>query len=490
MQEHRKYVGSFIWPFVRYDVLMPKQNRTDLFEWLYLSLVVHQNEQRNFAQNSYTKEVKDEVRHVIKQRFSSLLDDTVIDSIISTAEREFVVKEDTRHSANEYLSANTFSFLDTYEDLFSEQITVQRVFQDGICGGVVPCFTEDVFVKDSKNDGDISLQLLVKDKPTQKQIKNAYVLFNRLNSAVDSQEVELQDENEFYDEDAEVDFVPGTHEFEAESATKVGRPGTDFSTHFIDNSRCEYKLEIPVYFDGEKLYIGTPFDSDTTLKWMNKRLLEARSVCAELDQYFQSLEAKYIGVKSTDKGADVLQFVYRKGIADQMTKCGDIYRLIDHLPEQYNDLKKILIDIDKQFVSKHKSYFNALGTYLECLLHQFVDRTDVPARQYYDYNQYCSMINYTCANLGVNGRPFLSENVFKNWQKGWDHFKADLAGLFLSNAKMRGNAKTYTEFVQDTFDLYDKRNNGSHYKQGITYNYEDTDITKLFNVTRVLIELI
>lgn len=489
MQGQNQYVGSFIWPFVRYDVLMPQQIRTDLFEWLYLSLVVHQNEQRGLDKKSYTKEVKDDVRHTIKQRFSSLLDDTIIDNIILTAEKEFTVKDDMRHGSREYLIDATFGFLDTYEDLFSSQVTVQRVFQDGICGDVVPCFKEDMFVKDVKKNDNCELRLLVKDKPTQEQIKKAYLLFNRLRTVSSNQDDALTETEEFYDEDAEVDFAPEVQDFASEDVEEKSGVKTDFSTHFIDNSRCEFKLEISVYSDGDKLYIDTPFDSDITLKWMNKRLPQARSVCEELDKYLKGLESKYLTTKA-EKTDDPLQFVYRKGVAEQMTKCGNIYRLIEHLPAQYDDLKKLLIDIDKQFASKHKSYFNSLGTYLECLLSQFVDRTDIATRQYYDYNQYCTAIDYICKQLGVSDRPFLSENIFKSWQKGWIHFKADLASIFLANVKMRSNAKMYSTFVQDIFDLYDIRNEGSHYKPGITYSYEDSDITKLFNVTRVLIELI
>lgn len=490
MQEQRKYVGSFIWPFIRYDVLMPQQIRTDLFEWLYLSLVVHQNEQRSLDKKSYTKEVKDEVRRMIRQRFASLLDETTIDNIIAASEKEFTVRDEVQRGENEYLTDDVFSFLDTYEDLFSSQVDVQRVFQDGICGDVVPCFKETDYIRDAKTDGKLKLKLLVKEKPTQEQIKNAYIMFNRLNTVVNNQDDILSEMEEFYDEDAEVDFEPETADFE--ETVSDGKFGTraNFSTHFIDNARCEYKLEVSVYTDGEKLSIDTPFDSDTTLKWMNRRLTKARSVCEELDKFFQELEAKHTITKSLDKTEDSLKFVYHKGVADQLTKCGDIYRLVEHLPQQYNDLKKILIDIDKQFASKHKSYFNSLGNYLECLLHQFVDHSDAGARRYFDYAQYCSDLNYICNRLGVKARPFLSENLFNNWQKGWDHFKADLAGLFISNAKMRSNSKLYFEFVQDAFDLYDSRNNGSHYKPGVTYSYEDADIEKLFNVTRVLIELI
>lgn len=490
MQEQRKYVGSFIWPFVRYDVLMPQQIKTDLFEWLYLALVVHQNEQRSLDKKSYTKEVKDEVRRMIRQKFASLLDETTIDNIISASEREFTVKDEVQRGNGEYLTDDVFSFLDTYEDLFSSQVDVQRVFQDGICGDVVPCFKEMDYIKDARKGDKLVLNLRVTAKPSQEQIKNAYVMFNRLNTVTNNQEDTLSEMEEFYDKDAEVDFEPEVVDFEESDSNEKFGTRANFSAHFIDNARCEYNLEVSVFSDGEKLYIDTPFDFDTTLKWMSRRLTKARSVCEELDKYLNELEAKYTTSKTVGNVENSLEFVYRKGVADQLTKCGDIYRLVERLPQQYNDLKKILIEIDKQFVSRHKSYFNSLGNYLECLIHQFAEQPDADTRRCFDYAQYCLDLNYICNQHGVNVRPFLSENIFNNWRKGWTHFKADLAWLFISNAKMRSNSKLYPEFVQDAFDLYDSRNNGSHYKPGVTYSYEDADIEKLFNVTRVLLELI
>lgn len=491
MEGQRNYVGCVIWPFVRYDVLMPKQIKTDLFEWLFLSLVVHQNEQRSLEKTNYSKAVKDEVRRMIKQRFSSLLDDSIIDNIIATAEEEFTVKIVNRFGDERCLKDETFGFLDAYEDLFSSQVSVQRIFQDGICGGVVPCFKESDYIQEAgKNSDKPKLELRIEKKPSQKQIEEAYLTYNRLATNIGDQSDVSDETDEFYDEDAEVDFSPEIQLNETDNSEEASATSTNFSVHFIDNSRCEFNLEIPIYSDGERLYIGTPFDPETTNQWFNRRLNKARSVCEKLDKYLKELEAKYTIKIDKQEGSDQLQIIYRKGVAEQMSVCGDIYRMIEHLPEKYIDLKKLLIDVDKHFTSKHKSYFQSLGEYLECLLYQFVDHSEKNSRQYYDYSQYCSDINYICSMAGVNGRPLMSENIFNNWQKGWSHFKADLAGLFIEDVRMMNNAKLYPSFVQDVFDLYDSRNNGSHYKPGTTYVYEGADITKLFNVTRVFIELI
>ena len=484
MEKNRKYLGSFSWPFYRYDVLMPEPVTTDLFEWLYLSFIVMQNRQMGLSRESYRQEEKDAVRHMIKERFASLLDDSTYDNIVASAERDFVVNGN--HFSENRLADETFSFLDTYDDLFSSQVSVQRIFQDAICGEVIPCFSEEHYRDAAGDKMALKIRPVVKDTPTQTQILKAYSLYHKLISVGARQEeiVEVQEE----DPDAEVDF-----QFSVEEPIEEKDPGKklkNFSTHFIDNSKCEFRLEIPVYSDGEKIFIGTPFDADTTDAWMNKLLKKARSICSDLDGLISGYETENLPQKKLEDHVAKDPYVYGKGVADQLTKCGDLYRLIEHLPPQLGDLKKYTIEIDKFFVSKYREYFNTVGQYLECLINAFADRTDKEGRQYFDYVQYCSELNYICNHFGVNSRPLCSKNIFENWQKAWNHFKADVANLFISNAKMRSNMKLYPEFIQDIFDLYDKRNVTSHYSPGVTLQYDEDDIKRLYKITRVFVELI
>ncbi len=489
MGKIRKFVGQFTWPFFRYDVLMPEQVKTDLFEWLYLSLVVQQNEQRQMARNSYEDTVKYDVRRVLKEKFSSLLDDATIDNIIATTEKEFVLEKEGRAFSGKYLKDDTFPFLDTYEDLFSSQVTVQRVYQDAICGAVVPCFSDEQ-PKEERNV-EFSLQPAKNlGKPTQTQIANAYKLYNKLNSLGVKQEEIIEEEEYEVDPDAEVDFQPQfPEEGSFEQVSQLDN--RKFSAHFIENSRCRFDLAIGVYADDTRLYIDTPFNVNTTEAWLNKQLKKARSLCAELDSYLTELETAHVSLKTAEElGQTADAYVYSKGVADQLSKCGDIYRMIEYLPEDFKDLKKLLIVIDKHFVSKYDDYFNKVGKYLECLIRPFIDHSDKEDRQYFDYQQYCDEITYICNQRGVNARPLMSENIFGNWQKAWDHFKADVANLFISNTKMRSNTKLYPSFIQDIFKLYDTRSDGSHYKPNVTLQYNESDIEKLYNVTRVIVELI
>ena len=485
MRNSKEYIGSIVWPFYRYDVLMPMQEETDLFQWLYLSLIVYQNEEMKKDKNNYDASVAAEARRIIKVKFAGLLDDAMLDNIIAFAEASSVLYD--KATNKQILKEDTFSFLETYQNLFTEQVTVQRVFQDAMCGDVVPCFKEMDYLRDATRDGKLVLKSISKQMPTREQIRKALLYFNKARKSSMDEIIEIDEYEDIVDEDAEVDFTPFTLEAETEVPVQKQKPVDGFSVYFIENTKCEFLLEVPVYSNGIEVFVDSPFDPELTTKWMNKRLKQARAVCAELDEYISEAEKGFVSKKEPE---ELPEYIYRKGVADQLTKCSELYRLIEHLPQEYNDLKKIVVEIDKYFVAKNESYFNKVGKFLECLLAPLADHSDKEDRQYFDYEQYCSEIENTCLRLGVVYRPLISRNIFDAWLKAWEHFKADVANLFLSNSRMRGNKQAYPEFIQDAFNLYDKRSQGSHYKKAINYVYDDEDIEKLFKITRVLIELI
>ena len=100
-----KTVDNIVWPFYRYSALIPKQIGADLFVWLYLSLVILQNQQKGLHKDSYTDEVKKEVELIILDKFSSVIDRQTFDKIRANAERDFIVSTG--------LKEETFSFVDT-----------------------------------------------------------------------------------------------------------------------------------------------------------------------------------------------------------------------------------------------------------------------------------------------------------------------------------------------------------------------------------------
>ena len=80
-----KTVNKIVWPFYRYSALIPKQIGADLFVWLYLSLVVLQNQQKGLPRDSYTVDVQNNVEVIFQDKFSSVIDKTTLNKIKANA---------------------------------------------------------------------------------------------------------------------------------------------------------------------------------------------------------------------------------------------------------------------------------------------------------------------------------------------------------------------------------------------------------------------
>lgn len=338
-------VGAFKWPFYKYDVLMPEQIKTDLFVWLYLSLFIFKNEEAKQAVTSYRDQEKAEVERLIKQRFASVIDDITLAKIITNAEKDFVILD--KKTSMKYLKEESITFVETFEELFSKQVQVQHVFQDALTGDVLPCFSDLSYLYENSNSSAIDIRPQTKRRPSNRQIKNALKTYNRLKSSTEPQP-EFFESEEYYDPDAEIDWNPEDNEFEKTTESKPESNGLEnngkFTVIFLNNSKVLYKLDVEIYIEDGKFVVETPFDEKTTYYWLNKRfsLAITSGRCADLAEYVNKLENEFL-----PKQKETKDFIYRKGIADQLDRLGDVYRMITTIDN--DDLKPILIEMDAFF---------------------------------------------------------------------------------------------------------------------------------------------
>src|SRR5690606_8479493 len=121
----------------------------DLFVWLYLSLVIFDNQGRNLPDNNYDDEVKQNVQKILNEKFSAVIDAQTMEKIINNAERDFVVKVTNKSGGKSLqLKDDTFSFINTYENLFSDKLDVKYIYQDAITGEVLPFFGDTSGLED------------------------------------------------------------------------------------------------------------------------------------------------------------------------------------------------------------------------------------------------------------------------------------------------------------------------------------------------------
>ena len=196
-QKEGQKIGEFIWPFYRFSAVIPNQISGDIFVWLYLSLVVFANDTKNLPMDNYNDDVKTEAKKLIIEKFSNIIDHQTLEKIISNAEKNFIDKSN--------IKKDTFSFLDTFENLFAENCETRMVYQDAVSGEVLPFFGDssnvyDYRMKNHDEDKKFS-QRNVKD-PSSRAIKKAYEQYMKLKKYnIVSMEYEVELEDEFEDKE-------------------------------------------------------------------------------------------------------------------------------------------------------------------------------------------------------------------------------------------------------------------------------------------------
>lgn len=496
---------SIRWPFYRYDVLMPEHIPTDIFVWLYLSLFVHINQQAGKEQESYAQVEKNQVECLIKKEFSNIIDDTTLDKIILYAERDYVIRVHDEtispHEIKKAFDQEAFDFIDSFGDLFSSNLQIKHIYQDAITGSIVPFFEDMPYLEYCHIDEYKRLNFLVKKEPSLEKIKAAYKNYLKTLKSINN-EPDMDNESSFEDPDAEVDFNPLNEDtgFDETTLSQSSAKKDNFYIKYVDSEhkRTLFNYRVDLFIENGEVRVNTPFDREKTLTWMNKRFQEALNICPELTELLKG----YIQPNNpTPRPDDHIN--YPSSVADQLDVCGAIYRLVESVnipnPDSQNigkiidDLKKSLIKIDKYFTGRADSYFGQIGLYLECLISPLVDYFDTEKRQKTTYDFFKKQIRTICSKLHLKWDFLMKgEDIFREYQKARKHFKADVLNIVISNQKFLKCTSLYYEFIENTFNLYNLRNQHGHYganQARLNKDFHKEYIETLYKVTMVFFDL-
>ena len=69
MRKNNDKTVKFYWPMAKYDVIIPKNIEKDIFVWLYLNLVIFENNIRKKPKNAKKIKITDEVILTIVKNF-------------------------------------------------------------------------------------------------------------------------------------------------------------------------------------------------------------------------------------------------------------------------------------------------------------------------------------------------------------------------------------------------------------------------------------
>lgn len=483
-----KTVNNIVWPFYRYSALIPKQIGADLFVWLYLSLVVLQNQQKGLPRDSYTVDVQNNVEVIFQDKFSSVIDKTTFNKIKANAENDFTVATK--------LKEETFSFIDTYESLFSDKLEVKYIFQDAITGEVVPFFGDTAHIDDSDSrENALKTRAGVKEPP-KAAVKIAYEHYMRLKKySSESEAVEIQTEFDemFVDEDAQT-FIDGDFEtFEEKVEVHEQRSLKDYNVIFLKDSRVLYDVDVPVFVRGNDLMIKSPFDR-TTDQWFNRCAVKAQNVSDEVSVLFRTLKQKYL---VAERAIDEFRETKKNDFASTLTHCDVIYRMIDSLND--DELRKDVVCLEQSFNAKQIVAYYYVGRILDTLVRDHIEysgRTMEIDRQATTYDRFCLELDAKCQYRNIRYDSLKRKGVFTNWQSRKDvrangkknaSFKADIADIVLKTDFINSEA-IYPSFFSDLFTLYDDRSKADHADRDA--KVDPTMIQALEKALKVLFQLI
>lgn len=480
-------VDTITWPFYRYSALIPESIGGDMFVWLYLSLVVFTNETKGLIRNTYTEAVKTEVSDILRSKFAAVIDEQTLEKIIRNAEDKFIKKTT--------ITEDTFSFLDTYENLFSDKLEVKYVYQDAISGEVVPFYGDTSFLEDSQNQTRISIRAGIKE-PSKKSVQNSYkqyIRLKRFNSKEDEVEIELEDE--YVDEDEQTFFCQETETQTFEVEKEEPKSLRNYNVIFLKNQRALFNLDVPLIIQDNSLIVKSPFGCLTD-QWMNKSMKKGRNVSQELDAIIGDYETTYL---INNKKIETFIEGHKYDFASSLKYCSTLYRIIDVLND--NRMREYIIKLESMYSEQNELFYFYCGKILDRLVRLIVYKGKTPSfqRRQTTYDGFCSEIDYALGNTSITYYFLKTKNIYDNWRKKGDRkdgkefisFKADLTDIML-RTDLKKSPIMYPLFLQDTFNLYSKRSKVDHDDDDSMANIEipSAEIDTLTKVVKVLFELI
>ena len=531
MEQNDNFVGSIKWRLFRYEVMMPVQENNDLLEWLYISLIIHQNELKTKSWDSYLEEEQEDAERIIREKFPDLFDEELLKKVKIAAQKDFV--------ADGKLRPTTMDYISSFESLFTERVEVYQVYQDGLTGSVLPDFSDLSFLETRKyQDDNNKLVINVENnlpRPSKRQIVNALRDYKNYTKYIkaepdDDKEASIDDlvenrientddlfnEPDIYDPDAEVDFETDEYDFDSEekefedenseqNERKYGLDSGRIMGHshviFLDGSKSAIDIQADIYVIDNRIVVDSPFILDSTKRWIEKRLVIAaqNGHFPSLKEYINTIKENYIHEEDKQIENPLENAMVRKSTANQLKYFGNTYKLIESINE--DSIKRLLIDADSYLESHYIGYFNTLRKYLEGLIYP-IRSWDYSRRSNMTFRDYCNDLEMACKSKGINASPLMSDANFKNWKrmevdkKGRRHkepmLKPDLAEILMTNPRMATNKYFYKGFLADVFFLYGIGSNDSHYNKANTRPSPEKnkdDIDKIFNVTQAILGL-
>lgn len=490
-----KEVGKIVWPFYRYKALIPEQIGGDLFVRLYLSLIIFDNQGRGLPENNYDEEGKRNVQKILNDKFSSVIDAQTMEKIINNAEIDFVIKAiDKSGSRVLQLKDDTFSFINTYENLFSEKLNVKYIYQDAITGEVLPYFDDTSWLDETRYDSECIKPRLGVKEPSKKAVKKAYEQYIKIKKHNEKEPIdEIEFADEYIDDDEQTFLDDKTDEINFNNEKKELKSLRNYNVVFLNDQKALFNLDVPLYVMDNEIVAKSPFGKNTNQR-MDKCLKKGRNISDDLENKAKEFECNYV---VEEKKIDNFIEGHKNDFASSLKEFSTLYRMIDGLND--NRLREYVIKLDSMFVQQNELFYFYLGKYLERLVKKInYNKSNASIRNSTTFDLFCRELDNKFKYKNINYNFVKSTNIFNDWKKKYSRrdgrefasFKADVTDVLL-RTDLVNSSLMYPSFIDDLFSLYSLRSTVDHDDDNaINIIIEEDKVDKIIKLTKVMFELI
>ena len=413
-------IGNLSWPFIRHKILISKPSNKDVFEWLFLSLVLLTNANNNREKETCGSSVINEVKFLMKTEFNGLIDNQTVDRVAENVSKKYV-----RDSS---LTKEALLYSSEFETVFTDDFEIRYIFQDSLTKEILPWFyseeglidtdlprtdrkTEIISIEslnESLKDVDLSNKAVMNASRQYRNIRR----FGRRGSGYEE-----------YDNIEDVNDVP----LETDSGD------IKFSSRVLETD-VEY-LNVPVDLVNNKICLRSPF-IEATNYWMEGIYVKARNVCKKFDDYAK--KHFDIHIKNEDEKRKIIRTYEESGgkspISDDLS---ELYRLIEGYDD--DELRLVVFNMDGFYRIKDRTFFLNCGFLLEMIVFKinYAGKTIFTNRKM-GYNRYCERLMEKLGDA-EGYYPLLKDEMYYRWKKrmkydDWNKkfaFKPDLVEVIL-----------------------------------------------------------
>ena len=469
-------VETLVWPFYRYNVLLPKQTKVDLFVWLFLSVYIQQCLVYNKDKKIYDLTSELDTRKIIQNRFPEVINNQIMDLIVSKVKIDFTYLD--KESKKITFKDETFSFVKTYQELFSKELQIKYMYQCAFTGDVVPFFGDDVIDND-ENRASCS----VKDQKTPiiQTIKEAYKKFVKLDK-VNRNDLVMNRPSEnidYIDEDSESFFDDDFFdEFQAEVKNKIDVD--NFAVQIVDGYKTQVNYRVKVFVEDNELKVISPFPSYTN-NWLNRKFLQAQNLNDEFKDIISTIKQKWIIPEEVINNKIKLA---SNNWESSLKHTAALMKLVLGLGKK-RSIESIYM-IDQYFDhNDYDPYWMNIGKYLEGLF------KDLPRNNNKDksFSYYTMLLKTYGKENNVDVSALVRQKVYDNWKSEHNNFKSKIVDAIFEHEWFKSESM-YSNIITDIFELYNYRNSRSHFNLEDVIKPSTQQLDTLYKITSATKDLI